>query len=112
MLNFEPLIDTVVDAKGAELDVVLANVVGIGDIFIEYLDKNIVPDVLDIDVHKLTGPLGVLTLVASGLGLDSLHSGVEDNVGIHLAEGLSVTSELSLDDVKSQFAGGCHNLLF
>jgi hypothetical protein len=112
VLNFEPLINALVDAEGTKLNVVLSNVIGIGDIFIEYLHKNIITDVLDIDVHKLAGPLRALTLVGGSLGLDSLHTGVEDNVGIHLAEGLSVTGELSFNDVDAQFAGGCHNLLF
>jgi hypothetical protein len=98
----EPLIEASRAGEGADLGLEGANCFVLGNIFVEHLEDHIVSDVLDVEFKGLV-PDGDLTSVLLDNSLESFVSVVDDREGVHLAEELSVSSQLSFHDreVKS-----------
>ena len=76
----------------------MANKVRVSHILVENLEVEVVTNVFDVDFHTIIRPLGVFTLTFGGLGSDSLHTGVDNDVGVHLAESVGVTLKTSFDN--------------
>jgi hypothetical protein len=89
-VDLEPIITTLSIAKRGEFDCGLTNKVTIDDIFVENFKMHIVSDVFYIDNEKLIRPFGIFAGVLHGLGAYALLSSVNNNIGIHLAEGFSI----------------------
>ena len=88
--NLEPLIDTLSDTEGGQLEGGLTNLVIRAGILVEHFDVNIVTDVLDINVEGLV-PDGGLTCTILHERLEVLLTGRDLTVRVHLTECLGVT---------------------
>jgi len=104
ILDIEPLIKTSTDTQTGQFDDSLSHELRTNNILIEDLHSHVITDILNIDVHILTGPLGFLALIVGSLGADTLLTRVNDHVRVHLAESFGITGELGLHDVHSEFA--------
>ena len=87
--NLEPFVDTVVDAEGGELDGGDTDNVVAANILVVHLDRQIITDVLDINVEGLV-PDGGLASSVLDVSLEVLLARNDLYVGVHLSEGLHV----------------------
>ena len=85
-----PLINTPLNAQGAQLDLSLSNHVVLANIFVHNLYSQIIADVLNVDVEALI-PLGFFAGFFLDSGLELLLSDLDDAVGVHLVD-IGVTS--------------------
>lgn len=104
MLNREPIVNASINTQCAQFNCVFANYVTVSDIFVEYLKKHIITNILYINVDKFTRPCGGFSSIISSLCSDSLLTGAYDHVRIHLTESLGITCQFSLDDVNFKFS--------
>ena len=109
MLNLEPLVQASVHTQRAALDVTGTNLqdyspftyrVGLGYVFVQACDRNIVTDVLYVDVKDFV-PLRGLARIVFGLRPELLLAVHNLAEGIHLAEGLRVAGESRFNKFKS-----------
>jgi hypothetical protein len=92
VLNFEPLIKARANTEGRNLYSVLTNQFRASDILIETLQMNVIADILHVNFEALV-PSGGLALVLGGFSSDALLAGVDNDVGVHLAECFGVSGK-------------------
>ena len=95
-LNVEPLVDAVLVDKSGELGRALSDEVVFAYIVVPHLEVKVIPNVMHVDVEVLTGPLWFLSHVPSNRRLPLVVSACHFDVGIHLAESLSIVSKVRL----------------
>ena len=103
MLNLKPLINPIANTERGKFDVILSNYFRTSYVFVKDLQQQIIADVFDIDVHALV-PFGRFALILGSSCANALFARVDDYIGIHLTESLSISSEFGIDDVQPQFA--------
>ena len=86
------------------------NVVG-ADVLIVHLKGNVVANILDINVESLV-PDGGLSGTVLCLGLELLLASRNLDVRIHLAEGLRIARQSSLDHGQGERSRCCHEKYF
>ena len=100
VVKVPPIIDTLVDAQGGDLDSELTDhLVGANGVLSPDFKGDVIADVLDVDFkHFLPGR--ALAFSFSSFSSELLHASHDLNVGIHGGEGVHVTGNSSLMDVK------------
>jgi len=109
--NLEPVIDATIDAEGGEFDGSLTNQIIRAWVLVVDLDGQVITDILHIDVECLV-PHRRLACAILDRGLEILLTRRDLHVGVHLAEGLRVTSEPRFDHCQSERTMRCHVCIY
>ena len=84
VLESIPLVKTAVTTHRRQLDCGFADDIVRSDIvFVHDGQATVITDILHIDAEFFVGPRGVLATPIHGLRLDSLHTRLNENVGVH-----------------------------
>jgi len=104
--NLEPFIESSLSAHGGHFHHRGSNCLVLCHILIEYLDVEVISDILDIDGELLVPHRG-LSSVLLDLGLEFLLSVLDTRKRVHLSKELGVSGKTCLNNGKLESAVGC-----
>ena len=109
MSNLVPVINASVDAECGKFDRCLTNFVVRAGVFVKDSDREVVTDVLDVDIEGLVPDWRLASSVLDSR-LEILLASRNFTIGVHLAEGLRVTSQSRLDHCQGERSRSSHSV--